>query len=226
MNRILVVGLAAFIGVVGVVTMVLLQVNRARSASLESAESTTGEIPPEALAMMVIPDFSLVDQNGAPATKDIFSGRMTLLAFSFTNCPVICPVIHSHLVRVTHDTLQRTPVRIVTISVDPTNDTPEALRAYAEKLGVESDQWSMLTGDATTIRSIVTSMRFAIEGDPSLPIMLKDGSTMQNILHPAKIALVGPQGTVIGLESGMDWESVERIAERARDLALRMGLKK
>lgn len=188
-------------------------------------QSSEGGLPPEALAMMVIPPFSLVDQNGAEVTREIFKGRMTLLAFSFTNCPTVCPIMHSHLVRLTHETLKLAPVRIVTISVDPAHDTPEALRAYAERLGVESPKWTMLTGDEAKIREIVTSMRFALQEEPGLPITLKDGSIMSNIVHPTKLVLVGPEATVIGLDSGLDWESAERIALRARDLAVRMDLK-
>jgi hypothetical protein len=83
----------------------------------------------------------------------------------------------------------------------------------------------MLTGEESTIQEIVTSMRFALQEQPSLEITLKDGSTMSNIVHPTKLALVGPEATVIGLDSGLDWESAERIALRARDLAVRMDLK-
>ena len=219
--------IAAFIaGVVALVSVVgLIVLSRGSSSQSAPSQSNNGGLPPEALAQMVIPPFALVDQDGAEVSKDIFSGRMTLLAFSFTNCPTVCPIMHSHLVRLTHETLKMSPVRIVTISVDPEHDTPEALRAYAERLDVASPKWTMLTGDASTIRDIVTSMRFGLQEDPSLPITLADGSTMTNIVHPTKLILVGPQGTVIGLESGLDWESAERIAQRARELALRMGLK-
>lgn len=209
------------------VTVLLLIGRSAGPGSYGAAESSSGGgLPPEALAQMVIPEFTLMDQDGAEATKSIFDGRMTLLAFSFTNCPTVCPIIHSHLVRLIHEPLRMTPVRIVTISVDPKHDTPEALRDYSEKLGVDSTRWRMLTGDEATIRSIVTSMRFAIEDDPALPITLKDGTMMSNIVHPTKLVMVGPQGTVIGLESGLEWESAARIALRARELALRMGLKR
>lgn len=213
-------GVVALVSVVG-----LFVIARSPGPEAPPAQEGQGGLPPEALAQMVIPPFALVDQDGAEVSKDIFDGRMTLLAFSFTNCPTVCPIMHSHLVRLTHETLRMSPVRIVTISVDPEHDTPEALRAYAERLDVASPKWTMLTGEASTIREIVKSMRFGLQEDPSLPITLKDGSTMVNIVHPTKLVLVGPQGTVIGLESGLDWESAERIALRARELALRMGLK-
>lgn len=213
-------GVIAFAIVVGVMVM-----GRSSGTAAPEEQNNAGGLPPEALAMTVIPPFSLVDQSGAEVTRDIFKGRMTLLAFSFTNCPTVCPIMHSHLVRLTHETLKMAPVRIVTISVDPAHDTPEALRAYAERLGVEGPKWTMLTGDEATIREIVTSMRFALQEQPTLAITLKDGSTMSNIVHPTKLVLVGPEATVIGLDSGLDWESAERIALRARDLAVRMDLK-
>ncbi len=190
----------------------------------EPTPSAESETPAEALAMMVIPGFSLVDQDGATVSEDLFRGRLTILAFSFTNCPSVCPIMHSHLLRLSYEILAHSPVRIVTISVDPRHDTPEALRAYGERLGIDTGRWRMLTGDEPTIHAIVRSMKFAVADDPSLIVTLPNGESMANITHPSKFVLVGPEGTVIGLESGLEWESSERLGLRAKELALRLGL--
>lgn len=225
-SSIIVGGIAAAIGLASVLMIVILWRGVAPSGS-QTGETIVGDsIPPEALAAMSIPDFTLTDQRGRSLTKqDVFHGRMTILAFSFTNCPTVCPIMHSHLAQLASETLRNTPVQIVTISVDPTHDTPEALREHAARLGVDDDRWIMLTGDKAVIQDMVRSMKFAIADDPALTITLSDGSTMPNIVHPTKLVLVGPVGTVIGLDSGLDFDSARRLAERARDLARRLGLK-
>ena len=77
--------IAGVLALAGLVTLLI--VGRGTGGAAPGAEqANAGGLPPEALALMVIPPFALVDQSGAAVGKDIYEGRMTLLAFSFTNC--------------------------------------------------------------------------------------------------------------------------------------------
>ena len=38
-----------------------------------------------------LPDFALLDQDGAPVDKTVFEGQWDVVFFGFTNCPDICP---------------------------------------------------------------------------------------------------------------------------------------
>lgn len=173
-------------------------------------------------ASMVIPEFSLVDQAGSPRTRESFAGAYTILAFTFTNCPTVCPIMHSQMIRM-QETLKGSPVRMVSITVDPKNDTPEALRAHGEKLGADPARWSFFTGDFAEIQKVVAGLRFALVDDPSITVRLADGSTMNNINHPSKLLLVGPDVRIIAMESGLEWESAERLAKLARRLSMQGG---
>jgi protein SCO1/2 len=105
------------------------------------------------------PDFSLVDQAGeAFALRDL-SGRVVVLDFIFTNCPGPCPIqtaTHVGLQRLL-EAGQRERTRFVSISLDPTRDTPEALRSYAERLGVELEGWSFVTGREDEVAAVIES---------------------------------------------------------------------
>lgn len=169
----------------------------------------------EALKTLSIPQFALIDQSGRRVDRSLFLGRVTVLAFSFTNCPVVCPIMHANLIRM-QEVLRGSTVRIATISVDPVNDTPEALRAYAAKKSIELGRWSMLTGDAKDIVAVLDGLKVAVREDASDPIALPDGTTMPNIIHTTRLFLIGPDASVIGVEDGTSWESVERLAKRAR----------
>ncbi len=196
---------------VGLLTLVM----AARRPAWAGGAPSEVEAPPAALAGMKLPDFALVDQNGRPFSRADLKGRLTILAFTFTNCPTACPVMHSLLVRLQRE-ITSLPVRIVCITVDPAHDTPEVLLAHAQRLGADPKFWLFLTGDTATVHDIVRSLGFALTEDPATPITLGDGSSMTNILHPTKLLLIGPEVNVLAMESGLEWESAKRMAVHAR----------
>lgn len=173
--------------------------------------------PPEALALLQIPEFTMRDQNGREHTRDIFKGNWTIMAFSFTNCPTACPIMHSHLIRA-QELLKGTPVKIVTISVDPENDTPEVMKAYAQRVTADESRWTFLSGDVTTMRRVVEGLKFALRDDPSIIVTLPDGRTMPNILHPTQFIIVSPDVKIVALESGTQVDSAERVEAKVRRL--------
>ena len=95
-----------------------------------------------------IPDVNLVDSNGVsvPLAKELNGGKPVLLNFIFTSCGAICPVMSATFAKVQAGLgPERDTVRMVSISIDPEQDTPAALKAYAGKYGA-GPQWQMLTG--------------------------------------------------------------------------------
>jgi protein SCO1/2 len=46
-------------------------------------------------------------------------------------------------------------VRLVTISFDPENDTPQRLQAYAQQWGADGDQWQVVTGDPFLVKQVI-----------------------------------------------------------------------
>src|SRR5690606_16661121 len=74
-----------------------------------------------------LPEFALVDHEGAPFTRDRFLGRTSLLFFGFTHCPDICPATLTQLASARRQLASegmgetRLP-QIVFVSVDPARD--------------------------------------------------------------------------------------------------------
>jgi protein SCO1/2 len=103
------------------------------------------------------PDFSLVDQAEKPLSLADLRGRMVLLDFVFTRCPGPCPILtglHVELQRSLPPAL-RQRVRFVSITLDPANDTPEALLRYAQARGADLATWSFLTGPPADVEDVV-----------------------------------------------------------------------
>lgn len=105
------------------------------------------------------PSFSLIDQQGRPVSLSDFAGLTVLLDFVYTSCPGPCPILTSSHVSVqralTAEARERT--WLVSISLDPANDSPEAMSEYASRRGADLSNWSFLTGPVEEVRAVVQS---------------------------------------------------------------------
>jgi protein SCO1/2 len=103
-------------------------------------------------AAYTVPDVKLVDADGAgvPLRNQLAEqDKPVILNFIFTTCGAICPVMSATFSQVQAALgPARDAVRMLSISIDPEEDTPAALKAYADKYGA-GPQWQMLTGSLT-----------------------------------------------------------------------------
>jgi protein SCO1 len=77
-----------------------------------------------------------------------------LLNFIFTSCTTICPVMSAGLSQYLSNLgAEQDQVRVVSISIDPENDTVEALRAYATRYHAPQS-WRFLTGTPQAIEAV------------------------------------------------------------------------
>ncbi|HZG53819.1 MAG TPA: SCO family protein [Pyrinomonadaceae bacterium] len=102
------------------------------------------------------PDVMLVGMNGEKvALASALGGdEPIMLQFIFTTCPTICPVM-SATFAAAQDRLAAgsEKVRMISISIDPEQDTPPRLREYARKFKAGS-RWLFLTGEADDIAAV------------------------------------------------------------------------
>jgi protein SCO1 len=113
-----------------------------------------------------VPDIWLLRQDGKKVllNSELDDGRPVVLNFIFTTCPGICPLM-SHTFSQFQDRLgvDRNRVHMMSISIDPEQDTPLRLRAYAQQFSAGS-QWDHYTG--TVAASIAAQSAFdAYRGD-------------------------------------------------------------
>ncbi|MNZ31531.1 hypothetical protein D3C78_488320 [compost metagenome] len=100
-------------------------------------------------------DTVLQDQNGRALRfySDVLKDKVVMLNVIFTHCTDACPLITRKLreVREAMGPELASQLTFVSISSDPLNDTPAALKAFAEKQGVDSANWLFLTGDKASV---------------------------------------------------------------------------
>ncbi len=165
------------------------------------------------IASMTIPEFSLIDQDGARVGREVLRGQRTVVVFTFTHCPTACPVMMGLLLPVYHSAAAK-DVGFVSISVDPVNDTPERLRAHAESMGVNDGRWRFLTGEAEQVRAIVAGLKFGVSENAADQITLPGGGTMANIVHPTKALLIDREGKIVDFFDALTREGVDELAAR------------
>ncbi|MCX7068787.1 MAG: SCO family protein [Methylococcales bacterium] len=114
----------------------------------------------------VLPDVSVVRQDGKKLSfiNELNDGRPVILSFVFASCSAICPMISHTLSKVqTRLAKNGQKFHLVSISIDPENDTPAVLIEYSKKFSSGS-QWDFYTG--TTENSLTIQKAFdAYRGD-------------------------------------------------------------
>jgi len=94
-------------------------------------------------------DTELLNQDGETVRfySDVLAGRVVLLNVIFTSCEDACPLITRKLTEVRKALGEQAgQVHFISLTSDPANDSPQALKAYARKHGAEDPNWIFLTG--------------------------------------------------------------------------------
>lgn len=136
--------------------------------------------------VMKVPDFELTDQNNQKISNKDMLGKVYLVEFFFSKCPTICPVMNSNMKHI-EQTINDKNFGIISISIDPTNDTPEVLKNHARMLGTKSPNWHFLTGNRDYIDNLADQFNIYV-GDKE--------DQAESLNHSGMIALVDQEGNL------------------------------
>ena len=103
------------------------------------------------------PSYTLVDQNGKPFSSDALKGKVHVLELFFSTCPTICPIMNQNMLKIEQKFFVNPDFAIVSITINPENDTPQVLKQHAEAIGVKSSQWHFLTGEKDDIHKLANT---------------------------------------------------------------------
>lgn len=135
------------------------KVKPANEATIEPATTETASF-----SSLKIPNSLVYDQNGKELDfyTDLIKGKTVAINFIFTTCTASCPPLTATFRKVQQDAAQRgLDVKLISISVDPTVDTPERLLAFAQKYNAEPG-WTFVTGNKNEIDSLLKGLGVAI----------------------------------------------------------------
>lgn len=98
-------------------------------------------------------EFHLTDQQGREFYSRDLTGDVWICSFFFASCPSICVQQNSYIAGL-QSRLKDHRAKLVSITTDPINDTPEKLKSYGRKMGADFDNWTFCTGPDLLIRRI------------------------------------------------------------------------
>ncbi len=150
-------------------------------------------------------DFHLTNSDGQFITLKNLQGKVWVADFFFTTCGNLCPMMSGHMSRLQELFKPYPDVRLVSFSVNPENDTPQALKAYAQKFHADTHRWIFLTGSRDDITKVAVNS-------------FKLGDIREPIFHSSYFVLVDRQGKIRGYYDSTDSKNIERIIKDVKQL--------
>jgi protein SCO1/2 len=154
-----------------------------------------------------IPGFSLYDQEGRVVSAAQFQGKQVLLNFIYTRCPIatMCPAATSAMMAAQAQARAAgvKNLELVSITLEPEYDTPAVLKDYARARGMDTSNFTLLTGPERAIRDLFAQFGISAE--------IKNGLLNHNLAT----LLINADGKIILRRDGSQWKP-EEFVERMR----------
>lgn len=135
-----------------------------------------------------VPEFSFTNQDGKIISNIDYLGKVYVVEFFFTTCPTICPIMNRNLVEIQNEFDNFENFGVASFSITPDIDTPEVLKAYAERYGITNLNWHLMTGDEEAI------YKLANEGFNLYTA--KDDTVEGGFEHSGNFALIDKEGFI------------------------------
>jgi protein SCO1 len=164
-----------------------------------------------------IPNFSFIDQDSQVVNNATFEGKAYVVDFFFIHCPTICPKVKAQAKRVYERYKSEDRLLMLSHTIDTKHDTVAALRNYANKLGIETNKWHLVTGDHDAIYAIA---------DDYFSVAKEDSDAPGGFDHSGLLILVDDQRRVRASADGTDPSSIEPFFEKVDLLLKEMALKR
>ncbi|RYD39386.1 MAG: hypothetical protein EOP85_16035, partial [Verrucomicrobiaceae bacterium] len=155
----------------------------------------------------LIPDATLLDVKGDELKIASYRGQATAITFIYTRCPLptFCPRLNSHF-EATAELLKKDTDgprnwKLLSITIDPARDTPEALAEFSKAIGADPAHWSFATGSLQDITAFTLKCGLRFWDDRGL------------IQHNLRTLVVNPDGTVRKVLEESEWTPEELAAE-------------
>jgi protein SCO1 len=166
--------------------------------------------PPDTLGKLgpgaVLPDFTLTNQAGQVIHTAAFKGQALAFTFFFSRCPLptFCPRMNNNLLAV-QQALQadatRTNWHLISITFDPSFDTPQFLSGFSKLQQADPRHWSFATASPDEIQRL--------GGAFGLKFWRENGS----ISHNLRTVVVNASGRVQKVFGGNDWKPAQLVKE-------------
>jgi len=111
------------------------------------------------LSATEIPDVTVVDQNGKTVQfhRDLVKGKLVAMNFIFTSCTTVCTPMGANFAALQKLLGDRTDVTLISVSIDPSHDTPARLKAWSARFHAKPG-WTLVTGVPSDLERLVKAL--------------------------------------------------------------------
>lgn len=160
--------------------------------------------------------FTLTNQLGETVTLQTLRGKVWVADIIFARCPGPCPKMTEEMAELQNAFETNQPLRFVTLTTDPMNDTVSTLKEYAEKFSADPARWHFLTGPR---REIVANLAV---GSLKMATVEKDKTLQENendlFIHTTTFAVVDKTGKIRGFHESLEPGFQEKIRADIKSL--------
>ncbi len=157
-------------------------------------------------------DFTLTDSAGHTVTRTNLDGKILVVDFLFTSCSLTCPVVNTQMAQIQRLTTNQPDIKLVSITVDPRDDTPTVLQKYGARFGADPNRWLFLTGQKVALYDLIGKSFLA--QDLNDPFSNMPG----NFSHTERIAVMDAQGNLRGYFDGLNQNTAGAVVEEIAKL--------
>mgnify|MGYP002639113325 CR=1 FL=1 len=157
-------------------------------------------------------NYKLLSQDSVIVNfPDLYTGKIVVMGFIFTNCPDICPLTTNNM-RIIQEKAkgdELSDLEFVALSFDPETDSPYVLTNYIRIRNLDTSNWTFLTGDKNIIKSLLKEAQvFAMPSDSSTT---SSGKKHYYYIHTDRISLIDTEGRIRKNYSGSNINTDEII---------------
>jgi len=153
-----------------------------------------------------VADLKLTNQLGKfVSLNEDLRGKILVIDFIFTTCSTICPQLSSNMKDLQKAYIKKNPdiVQFISISVDPTRDSVQALRSYADRYNADHDRWWFLTGSKDSIFNYAKN---------ELGLLLNNADVPDDFIHSQQLVLLDSARHIRGYYDGLNKAEVNKLA--------------
>jgi len=146
-----------------------------------------------------IAPFEFKNQNDVFITEKNYENKIYVADFFFTTCPTICPKMTDNMVWLQNQLKKYPDIKFLSFSVTPDIDTPEILKKYAQKKGIDETRWNLVTGNKKDIYYLARKSFLAVKtGKPD---------ELYDMVHTENIILVDKNKRIRGFYDGTNLDN-------------------
>jgi protein SCO1/2 len=155
----------------------------------------------------------LITADNKSFGTDSLKGYFHVADFFFTNCPGVCKTLSKSMAKIQEKVAHTDDVKLVSYSIDPQNDTPARLAAYAQEQKAIPGRWYFLTGNQDSIFSIA-------KNSYKVPLQYEAGTGENGFTHTESFVLVDKDLRVRGFYNALDDRQLDTLAAHIKLLRI------